>query len=210
VSDFRDQKQLTEIYIAEIRDLLRGILGADKVIAFGPTLRQTKPVPGSEYQPPGIDVHIDYTSIRSHGLAKNLVAGSDDPIYQYSNFLCVNLWRAISPPPQDWPLAVCDAESVDPRDGTPNLMIRCDKIPDINTLGPIENEESYPAAFLFEHKEGQKWYYFSDMKDDELLLFKLFDSKKENGRCPHAAFFAGREDAIPRESVEIRTVAYFK
>lgn len=89
-------------------------------------------------------------------------------------------------------------------------MIRCEKIPDVNNLGPIENEDSYPAAFLFEHRTEQKWYYFSDMKDDEFLLFKLFDGEKEKGRCPHAAFFAGREGANPRESVEIRTVAYWK
>ena len=206
-----DQKELNEVYIPEIRDLVQKLTGADKVIAFGPTLRQTKPSPGSEYQPPGTDVHVDYTSVRSHSLAKNLIASSDEPNYQYSKFVCINLWRAISTPPQDWPLAVCDAQSVDPKEGTPNLMIRCDKLPDLDSLGPIENEEALPAAFLFEYSEDHRWYYYSDMKEDELLVFKLFDSENPSGRCPHAAFFDGtRKDANPRESVEIRTVAYFK
>jgi hypothetical protein len=202
---------LNEIYIGEIRDFLKNVLGADKVIAFGPTLRQTKPIPGSVYQPPGIDVHIDYTAIHSKSLAKNLLAGSDEPDFPYSRFMCVNLWRAISPPPQDWPLAVCDAQTVDTKDGIPNLMIRCENLPDLDKLGPLEDEDKLPAADLFEYRKEHRWYYFSDMKKDELFVFKLFDSAKENGRCPHAAFFAeGREDAIPRESVEIRTVAYFK
>jgi hypothetical protein len=202
---------LTEIYISEIEDLVKKVTGADRVIAFGPTLRQATPRPGSEYQPPGSDVHIDYTTNRSERLAASLVAGSKDLEYQYSKFMCINLWRAISPAPQDWPLAICDARSVQPREGTPNLMIRCEKIPDLDSLGPIEDEESLPAAFLFEYSEGHRWWYFSDMNKDELLLFKLFDSVKEQGRCPHAAFHdERRKDAVPRESVEIRTVAYFK
>jgi hypothetical protein len=202
---------VNENYIPEIEELVQKLTGADKVIAFGPTLRQTKPTPGSEYQPPGSDVHIDYTTVRSHSLAANLVANSPDPEYKYSNFKCINLWRAISTPPQDWPLAVCDAQSVDPKEGTPNLMIRCEKLPDVNTLGPIEDEDKLPAAFLFQYSDGHRWYYFSDMKKDELLLFKLFDSENPTGRVPHAAFCdEGREGAVPRESCEIRTVAYFK
>jgi hypothetical protein len=198
-------------YIPEIEELVKTVTGADKVIAFGPTLRQTKPTPGSEYQPPGTDVHIDYTTVRSRSLAANLVANSPNPEYKYSNFKCINLWRAISTPPQDWPLAVCDAQSVDPKEGTPNLMIRCEKLPDVNSLGPIEDEDALPAAFLFQYNDGHRWYYFSDMKKDELLLFKLFDSENPTGRVPHAAFRDdGREGAVPRESCEIRTVAYFK
>ena len=204
-------KELEEVYISEIQELVQELTGADKVIAFGPTLRQTKPEPGSHYQPPGTDAHVDYTSSRSHSLAKNLIASSDDPNFQYSKFICINLWRAISAPPQDWPLAVCDALSVDPKEGTPNVMIRCEKLPDLDTLGPLEDEDSLPAAFLFQYSESHRWHYYSDMKDDELLVFKLYDSKNPIGRCPHAAFFdCSRKGAIPRESVEIRTVAYFK
>jgi hypothetical protein len=201
---------LNDIYIAEIREFLKDYLGADKVIAFGPTLRQTKPTPGSIYQPPGKDVHIDYTTTRSKSLAQNLLAGSDKPNFAYTRFMCINLWRAISAPPQDWPLAVCDAQTVNTGDGTANLMIRCEKRPDLDTLGPLEDEDKLPAADLFEYRKEHRWYYFSDMKKDELFVFKLFDSAKANGRCPHAAFFADKEDATPRESVEIRTVAYFK
>jgi hypothetical protein len=202
---------LNETYLSEIQSLVQKITGADKVIAFGPTLRKAQPTPGSDYQPPGADVHVDYTSSRSHKLAQNLVAASDHPTCQFSRFMCINLWRAISKPPQDWPLAVCDAQSVNPKEGTANLMIRCEKIPDLDSLGPIENEESLPAAFLFEYRDGHRWYYFSDMTNNELLVFKLFDSANDFGRCPHAAFFdRGRKDVEPRQSVEVRTVAYFK
>lgn len=49
------------------------------------------------------------------------------------------------------------------------------------------------------------------MKSDELLVFKLFDSAQETGRRPHAAFLdEGREGTLPGDSLEIRSVAYFK
>ena len=90
-------------------------------------------------------------------------------------------------------------------------MIRVDKLPDLDKLGPIDDEDGLPAAYLFAYKQTHRWYYFSDMKQNELLLFKLYDSANPYGRCPHAAFLdEGREGAIARESVEIRTIVYFK
>jgi hypothetical protein len=144
-------------------------------------------------------------------MAQNFLSNSDDPNLQYSRFQCINLWRAISSPPQDWPLAVCDAQTVDPTEGIPNAMIRVDTIPDLNNLGPLEEDPTRPEAFLFEYHPEYRWYYFSDMKDDELLVFKLFDSANEKGRCPHAAFHdEACFGAVSRESVEIRTILYFK
>jgi hypothetical protein len=72
--------------------------------------------------------------------------------------------------------------------------------------GPVVSE-----ADLFPYSEDQRWYYFSDMKKEEILAFTLYDSEKhEKGRCPHTAFNADRKDAFPRESVEIRSVVYYK
>jgi hypothetical protein len=206
------------VYVDEVAELVKRLTGADKVIAFGPTLRNTHPTPNSDYQPPGIDVHVDYTTTRSHILARNLLAntkefkysGEPDPEFTYSRFLCINLWRAISPGSQDWPLAVCHSKSVQPDEGTPNVMVVCDTLPDMNNLGPLNDEEGLLAAFIFEYREGHRWYYFSDMTETELLAFKLFDSSDPQGRSPHAAFFDKMEGTVPRESVEIRSVAYFK
>lgn len=27
--------------------------------------------------------------------------------FEYSRFMCINLWRVINDPPEDWPLAIC-------------------------------------------------------------------------------------------------------
>jgi len=82
-------------------------------------------------------------------------------------------------------------------------MSNRDALPD----GPIVSE-----ADLFTYDEKQQWYYFSDMHPGEILAFKLYDSEKDakGGRCPHTAFFDDRSGTNPRESVEIRSVVYFK
>jgi hypothetical protein len=203
--------ELNEVYIPEIVTFLKSVTGAHKVIFFepGPLLRHSNPQSEPTYRP-ARDVHVDLTSSRAHHLAQTLLANSDEPDLQYSRFQCINSWRTISRPPQDWPLAICDARSVESTEGIPNAIIRVDSIPDLKHLPPLENDPKKPEAFLFEYRQYHRWYYFADMNDDELLVFKLFDSAKEHGRCPHASFLdEGRHRVISRESVEVRTVLYF-
>lgn len=210
-SDFIGAKLPDTVYGREMRDLLVQQTGADKVITFGTIVRQTKPQDGN-YQPPATDVHVDWTARRAHILAKDLLSKSDTPQMQYTRFICINLWRAISSPPQDYPLAVCDARSLSSTVAEPNIMIHVDQIPpdlskrELLPDGPIASE-----AELFTFDDQQQWFYFSDMKEDEVLLFKLYDSENyEQRRCPHTSFLNNTENAKPRESVEIRSVVYFK
>jgi hypothetical protein len=141
-----------------------------------------------------------------------MIEKSDDPDFKYSSFYCINLWRAISDPPQDYPLAVCDARSLTSTTATPNYMISCDKVPnDIANRDELPEGPIVSEADLFPYDRKQKWYYFSNMTADEILAFKLYDStKKLGGRCPHTAFYNNSPGTHPRESVEIRSVVYFK
>jgi len=209
-SDFTGAGQPDKTYDNEIQQLLYEMTGADKVITFGIVVRQTTPT-GSNYQPPASDVHVDWTPSRAHSLAKEQIEKSDDPSFSYSRFKCINLWRAFSPGPQDYPLAVCDGRTLDSTNVKANSMISCDKVPDLNNLeaapqGPIVSE-----ADLFTYDPNQRWYYFSNMNRDEILVFTLYDSvKNPMGRCPHVSFLNDVKDANPRASVEIRSVVYYK
>jgi len=125
--------------------------------------------------------------------------------------MCINVWRAISAPPQDFPLAVCDARSLATTRPLTTYLITTDRIPDDMSKraelldGPVASEAS-----LFPYNEDQRWWYFSDMTADEMLALVLYDSDKgDSGRVPHTAFANDREDAISRESVEMRCVLYF-
>lgn len=209
-SDFTGAGQPDKTYDNEIQKLLYELTGADKVITFGIVVRQATPS-GPNYQPPANDVHVDWTESRAHSLAKQQIERSDDPDFTYSRFKCINLWRTFSPGPQDYPLAVCDGRSLDSTGSKANSMIPCDKIPDLKNLENAPSEPVVSEADLFTYDPKQKWYYFSNMTRDEILVFTLYDSvKNPMGRCPHVAFLNDEKDTKPRESVEIRSVVYYK
>ena len=69
--------------------------------------------------------------------------------------------------------------------------------------------EVYHCGFNPQHR----WYYFPHMQRNEAVVFKTFDSSKD-GRArwtAHTAFDdpTSPPDAPPRESIEMRTLAFF-
>ncbi len=131
----------------------------------------------------------------------------------YSRYIYGSYWRAFSDAPQDVPLAVCDARSVRPDEGTTNTLFIVDKLPDEATmLGLMPDEDIVPGAAIFHYSPAHRWWYFSNMTRDEALLIKFHDSDRSRAwRTPHTAFrdpsFPG---AKPRSSIEFRVVAYFE
>jgi len=172
-----------------------------------PYHRRTGAAAGEETQPPGIGAHVDITPNHALTVAKEHLPSPD---YKYSRFAAINVWRALSKPPHDCPLAVCDGRSVPADAGVFNGIGFVDKIPDLDNVEAPD--EMGPGGHIFTYDPRLRWYYFSDQTRDEALLFKLFDSARTEGwRCPHAAFYdTTRPDANTRESYEIRTVCYWK
>ncbi len=213
VTDFYDQDQVEQLYAGEIKSLLQELTGADLVLDLGTTLRSARNPRGS-IQPPGKEAHVDYNEASSHRLAQRMLAENGLEDFRYSRFMAVNLWRVISDPPQDWPLALCDGRSVGREDGVGNVMVRVDEIPDRETMLNMEipDEDQLPTAFLFLYNPEHRWYYYPEMTPDELLVFKLYDSEESGAwRVPHGSFRdPGYPDAHGRESAEIRTVLYFR
>jgi hypothetical protein len=158
-------------------------------------------------------VHVDlHTTEIAHRYAR-VHARSELPApASYRRALSTSLWRAFSPPPQDWPLAVCDYRSTDDaEDGTPNLLFRVPVLPAPGAQD-APDDEAESAASLFFYNPAHRWWYFPGMHAGEALLVKLHDTDHSVAwRAPHTSF---RDDAAdgahPRESVELRTVAYFR
>lgn len=63
------------------------------------------------------------------------------------------------------------------------------------------------------HAAQHRWFYFSNMKKEEMVLFKMFDSdtSKEGRSCFHTAFSDPSKGAdVPcRQSIEVRCFLYF-
>jgi hypothetical protein len=202
IADFRDPDEVARHASAEIDALIRRVSGADAVVMFGPAIlrfgeRSPEAAKLNNSQPARFS-HIDASDARARVAADEL-APNGRPFRRFTQF---NIWRAISPPPQDIPLAVCDARSVAPRD-----LVVGDAVFDHHGVPEWSMESTLVRA-----NPAHRWIYFSDMRRDEALIFVCKDADPDRAQnVPHCAFDdpscpAGAE---PRASVEMRAMAYW-
>ncbi len=198
-------------YARQVCDVTRAMSGADFVIPMSGQIR-TSGLTSATMQPPAAEAHVDFTTKTANKLAEMLYRKARPDGAGYDRFICFSLWRALSPPPQDMPLALCEGGSVRDDEGTHNTKVDVDAIPTGDALfAPIPGEEDMVAATIFRHSPDHRWWYFPDMTADEVIFIKFHDSDHSRAwRAPHTAFRdTSRPDAIERRSIEFRGVAYF-
>ena len=224
VEDFFDNEEVGRVYPAEVEAVVRQITGAQRAASSGWMVRTSDDQERerrrtSRYvlgkggvQPPARQVHVDQDPARAPRTAQQLYARTFPDGPGYSRFISCSFWRALSQPPQDWPLALCDGSSVASDEGIFNPIIFGDSIPDeLARQGPLPGEELLPAGSVFTFRPTHRWYYYPDMNRDEAVLFKFYDSDHSVAwRVPHTAF----EDSAAhhtrlRTSIEFRVTAYF-
>lgn len=124
-----------------------------------------------------------------------------------SRWSIINIWRPLKPIKKD-PLALCDTRSVPEDDLVPVFA----KLPPkgSNTYEAVSVSEGWETLELKANPDHQ-WYYASDMMPDEVLVFKMFDSKKSVARrVPHTSFTDPRaKNDAPRESMEVRSFVFY-
>ena len=203
VSDFRDASEVNRVYPGEIQQFILELTGADAVAVTGPAIlrfgERSSEAGSRDNSRAARLVHIDTSDSTAAEFALAAAPKDARPIRR-----CVqhNIWRSFSGAPQDVPLAVCDARSVDPGD-----LVPADAMFDRDGQVRWSFE-----ALLLKHNPAHRWYFFSDMSRDEVLVFKRHDTDlREPHHVPHSAFSDPRVPAgcAPRASVEIRTIAYW-
>ena len=224
VTNFFDREEVDTVYPDEVVGSVLALTGATRVAPLGWMVRTSGDVAKHQrqtsgytnrggVQPPAGEAHVDFTPARAEPLARTIYEKTFPNGKGYSRFIASSLWRTFSEPPQDCPLAVCDARSVRRDEGIPNTLFIVDRLPDEKAmLDERPDEKTAPAAAIFHHSPDHRWWYFSNMTRDEVLMFKFHDSDPTSAlRTPHTAFrdvsFA---KARPRESIEFRTIAFFE
>jgi hypothetical protein len=211
ICDFTNAGEVDALYYADADALIRQVTGAALIIPFGWMLR-TSGLAADGRQPPAADVHVDLTPDRARNMGNRfLIRDGHDPA-KFGRFIITSLWRCFSPPPQDWPLALCAGHSVSDGEGIPNLMIHVDELPSgAAATAPIENEAQFPAASVFEYSPHHQWFTYPDMTRDEAIILTFYDSARgSNWRVPHTAFHDPLAvTRTPRQSIELRSIAYF-
>ena len=211
ISDFENQYAPDSAYAAEITAVAKRLTGADTVIALGGMMRDSTAT-SPTVQPPAAEAHVDFTQRCAERRAAALYHKAHPDGSGYRRFVGFSLWRALSAPPQDMPLALCEGRSVRDDEGTHNTKVDVAEIPTGDALyAPIAGEEDMLAATIFHHSPAHRWWYFPDMQPEEVVFIKLYDSDHTRAwRCPHTAFRdTTRPDARPRRSMEFRALAYF-
>src|SRR5215467_4236393 len=123
--------------------------------------------------------------------------GADASELLRHRFGIVNVWRPIRGPVVDSPLALCDAQSF-----TDDDLIATDLV-----YPHVRGETS-----SVEYNPRHRWYYFSEMQTDEVVLIRVHDSAND-GRARlsfHTSFDNPlASGAPPRESIEVRALVFF-
>lgn len=212
IADFTGKAAVDAAYPAEVIEIVKSLTGADLVVLLGSVVRTADATAGGKTQPPATDAHVDFTPTRAARYAERVFHQTVPDGPGFRRFIASSCWRTFSDPPQDWPLAVCDSQSVAPDEGTPNVMVVVDQLPDRAAMyGPLEGEDAMPAASVFHFNPSHRWWYFPNMTRDEVLLLKFYDSDHARAwRTPHTAF---RDPTYPnartRCSIEFRSFAFF-
>jgi len=225
VQDFHDKAQVDALYEREVEEHICRITGADKCVARGWMIRTsadlsqraTEKVENYEHtggvQPPAGEAHVDLNTITAQRMAEFTYKKHFPDGPGLKRFLITSYWRAFSPGPQDVPLALCDGRTSFGGEEKSNTLFIVDEFPDAEDAArPVEGEDQMIAASIFSYNEDMRWWYFSNMQPEDILLFKFHDSDHSlTWRCPHTAFHdPSFPDAQVRESIECRSVAFWE
>jgi hypothetical protein len=197
--NFYDEAAVRGAYYSEIEDLVQSTTGARRVLAFDHNLR-SRPLADAQAhgaQQPVTFAHNDYTEESGPQRVRDLLPDEAEDLMA-RRFAVINVWRPTRHPVEETPLAVCDAQSMGPNDLVSMDLLYTERVGQIQSLL---------------YREDHRWLYYPDMTPDEAMLLKCYDSAQD-GRArftAHSAFEdpTTRDNPTPRESVEVRTLAFF-
>jgi hypothetical protein len=199
VKDFFDENEIRTVYYPEMEELIKANSGASRVIVFDHTLRTADDDlrEARKIREVVRRVHNDYTEWSGPQRVRDIVPDEADELLR-KRFAIVQVWRPIRHPVETMPLAICDARSI----AFDDFVISERRYP--NRIG---------QTYAITYNPAHRWYWLPRMRRDEALVFKVYDSVKD-GRArwsAHTAFDdpTSPPNARPRESIEIRTLAFF-
>jgi hypothetical protein len=199
MKDFLDPDEVKRVYYPEMEALIKAESGAKRVVVFDHTLRTADDAFREErkIREPVQRVHNDYTEWSGPQRVRDLLPDEAEALFK-RRFAIVQVWRPFRHPIETFPLAIADARTLDPND----LVVSERRYP--NRVG---------QTYAIKYNPGHRWYWFPRQQRNEAIVFKVYDSLKD-GRArwtAHTAFDdpTAPPGARPRESIEIRTLAFF-
>ncbi|SMR43160.1 unnamed protein product [Zymoseptoria tritici ST99CH_1E4] len=186
--DFDDESKIEKLYLPIVQRCLKKALGAKEVFIFDHMLRKRKPEfpfhPATKdtVPQPALSAHIDYTNAEVEERLRNYF-GDQAEDFKKRHFQVVNIWKPLIGPLRDYPLAYCDAKSVN--QDTDLLTV--------DEVFPKMVNEIYQVLYSPNHK----WYWLPDQTPEEVVIFAGYDSRKgQSVAVPHCSFDLGDESRV--------------
>jgi hypothetical protein len=199
VQSFFDADEVRRVYYPGMEALIKKESGASRVVVFDHTVRTADDAFREEHKlrEPVRRAHNDYTEWSGPQRVRDLLPDEADELLK-RRFAIIQVWRPIRLPVESFPLAIADARSLKPS----NMVISERRYP--NRVG---------QTYAITYDPAHRWFWFPHMARNEAIVFKVFDSLQD-GRArwtAHSAFDdpTAPPNARPRESIEIRTLAFF-
>jgi hypothetical protein len=197
---WNDSLWIQDAYLPNCQALVERLTGAELVLPYSGVLVRMAEAEERERlnaAPPARFVHIDQTPESAEQFVNSVAAGIDRS--RFKRVVIYNVWRSISPPPQNTPLALCDKRTV-----------KREMLMTGRTVSARFPEGVPYVSSLF--SSDYRWYYFSNVEPEEVIVFKSVDvaGRGEIG-CLHSAFDVPEPvpGARPRCSAEARVLAFF-
>ncbi len=208
VTDFHDPVEVRDRYYAEVGEAVRRLTGADEVFVESHTVRTEDT---SDFNVAYARfVHCDYSlkgAAKKRQIALDKHAPALDPARHWE-FAWFNTWQPIEREVRKNPLAVIDARTLDLSDVIDYQYTGYQRERPPATMAAMDS--SQPSSMpIFNPR--QRFYYFSRMQTNEMMVIKQLDTRAERARgCPHTSFdLAAPADAPGRRSIEVRMVCAF-
>ena len=200
-TSFDDDLQVTSTFYPQVIEFVKRTTGAKRVVVFDHTIRKRLPANLKEQtavqRPAVMLVHSDYTVASGPQRVRDILPDDADDLLQ-RRVAFYNVWKPLYRRVEELPLAMVDASTQDEAD-----LLRMD----------LKYRERTGEIYVMRYSPKHKWMYFPRMESHHALLLKTYDSETD-GRCRfmgHSAFEDPNTppDAPKRESIEVRTMAFF-
>ncbi|KAH6686782.1 hypothetical protein F5X68DRAFT_12410 [Plectosphaerella plurivora] len=199
-SDFDAEDTVRQQYYEEIVSAVQMLYPpGSEVIVLGHKRRKSRdtPLPTSAHLIPVPYAHVDHTPAGSFPRCRELFI--DRPDLEGRPFQLITLWRVTKGPNVDWPLAVCDFQTI-------NVDRDLDE-------GDVVHRHHVGEHGLLYHHPDHRWYYLDGQSVEDLIIFRHCDSRGYlSPFSPHASFnrSQGMVGVTGRESIEVMVACFLE
>jgi hypothetical protein len=203
---FDDNSEIQRCYYEDIVNVLKKRLGASRIVVFNHIIRfRGSPRAPDQCDPthknPVFYPHVDNDPPAARLKVKDILGEEEADKMMQNRFQIINIWRPLGPNPvTNTPLTICDYRSIDINN-------------DVH-ISEVRGSESSVSIYMISRniQDAQKWYYLSQMRSDEMFMFKIFDSNPDVAQFgAHTAFINEYVPPVNVEqiSIEIRCLVFY-